>query len=324
VRTLPLLLVDLGNTSVGVALLAEHGADASDSGARDTELRVAGAPVEEAPASSALARVSFGVAGLAVPGGGFDVYVATVAQTYGASRGGSGRGARVFVASVQRPAVAAQVDDVLRRHDLGPALCNVPSGLALALRNPETCGFDRQYGARAALARASGPALVVSAGTALTVDAVVPWDDPRGHAALAEVGATLRDGDPPAGVFLGGAIAPGPRLLVEALARGGARLFAVDGLGAEVPALAQDSAAALRAGVVHGFLGAARALVERVGAEAGLGAAPIWLSGGAAPLVRDALIATFGARLREAPALVLEGLAQASKDAPTGSGEAPN
>jgi pantothenate kinase type III len=322
-RTLPLLLVDLGNTSVGVALLTEHGADA----------RRSGGPLGHALRPVTLTRVAFGVAGFAAPGGGFDAFVAHVARstrTFAPRAAPSSAGPVVdpsdhvccFVSSVQRPAVAAEVGDVLRRHGLGPARVNVPSGLALALRHPETCGFDRQYAARAALARVAGPALVVSAGTALTVDAVVPWGDGRGRAALAEIGATSGERPPVVGVFLGGAIAPGPRLLVEALARGGARLFEVDGLDAHVPALGRDSAAALRSGVVHGSGGAARALVERVGAEAGLDAAPIWLSGGAAPLVREALTAAFGARVSEAPALVLEGLAGAAEVADPLIGEA--
>jgi pantothenate kinase type III len=321
-RTLPLLLVDLGNTSVGVALLTEHGADARRSGG---SLGHALRPVT-------LTRAAFGVAGFAAPGGGFDAFVAHVARstrTFAPRAAPSSAGPVVdpsdhiccFVSSVQRPAVAAEVGDVLRRHGLGRARVNVPSGLALALRHPETCGFDRQYAARAALARAAGPALVVSAGTALTVDAVVPGGDRRGHAALAEIGATSGERASAVGVFLGGAIAPGPRLLVEALARGGARLLEVDGLDADVPALGRDSAAALRSGVVHGFGGAARALVERVGAEAGLDAAPIWLSGGAAPLVREALTAAFGARVSEAPALVLEGLAGAAEVADPLPGE---
>jgi type III pantothenate kinase len=326
-RTLPLLLVDLGNTSVGVALLTEHGADARRSGG---SLGHALRPVT-------LTRAAFGVAGFAAPGGGFDAFVAHVAwstRTFAPRAAPSSAGPVVdpsdhiccFVSSVQRPAVAAEIGDVLRRHGLGPARVNVPSGLVLALRNPETCGFDRQYAARAALARAPGPALVVSAGTALTVDAVVPWGDPRGLESLAEVGQARAAGTEPAaaepvGIFLGGTIAPGPRLIVEALARGGARLFEVDGLDAHVPALGRDSAAALRSGVVHGFGGAARALVERVGAEAGLDAAPIWLSGGAAPLVREALTAAFGARVSEAPALVLEGLAGAAEVADPLPGE---
>ena len=64
------------------------------------------------------------------------------------------------------------------------------------------------------------------------------------------------------GFILGGAIAPGPRLLSEALARGGARLLAVE-VDANVPALGRDTAEALRAGVVFGLRGAVRELVRR-------------------------------------------------------------
>jgi type III pantothenate kinase len=94
----------------------------------------------------------------------------------------------------------------------------------------------------------------------------------------------VRDGT--GGVFLGGAIAPGPQLCAEALAQGGARLLAVDPRpGAR--ALGRTTPEALEAGVVVGFRGAARELVRAIGDASGLGAAPLVLTGGARGFLLD-------------------------------------
>ncbi|MEL6714980.1 MAG: type III pantothenate kinase [Planctomycetota bacterium] len=140
------------------------------------------------------------------------------------------------------------------------------AGLTMAIRNPETCGTDRQYAMRAALedARAAGAsrALVVDAGTALTVDAG-EW---RAEAP----------------VFRGGAIALGPGSAADALARAGARLPDVE-LQPDAPALGRSTPEALTAGVVVGFRGAVRELCREIGREAfgGTRGVRAYLTGGA-------------------------------------------
>lgn len=168
-------------------------------------------------------------------------------------------------------------------------LINPPSGLELRVEHPETVGADRLFAARGALERLGRSAIVVDAGTALTVDALL-----------------VEDGR---GIFLGGAIAPGPALLAEALGRGGARLHGIEPQPG-APALGRETAEALEAGVVVGFEGAALELVRRVGLEAELGQAPVLLTGGAAGFLREALGRTL-AELVEVQALVPEGLAAA-------------
>ena len=118
-----------------------------------------------------------------------------------------------------------------------------------------------------------GAAVVVQVGTCLTVDAVV---GPRG------------EGDDAAGRFLGGAIAPGPGLLAEALERGGARLPRVEP-DPEAPALGRDTPRALQAGIGVGLRGAVRELVLEVGREAGVVDAPVVLTGGACAFARTGL-----------------------------------
>jgi type III pantothenate kinase len=164
-------------------------------------------------------------------------------------------------------------------------------GLEIACREPASVGRDRLFAARGAWQLLHSSCLVLDAGTALTVDAL-----------------RASDGERP--VFLGGAIAPGPRLLARALSSGTARLPEVD--PRPLPrALGRDTREALEAGVALGFLGAARELAARIAAEAGLGAAPLVLTGGArafleAPSLFD------GRTLRVEPELVHLGLLAAS------------
>jgi type III pantothenate kinase len=89
----------------------------------------------------------------------------------------------------------------------------------------------------------------------------------------------------PVGRFLGGAIAPGPQLLSEALARRGARLFPVETHRAQTPALGRETSEALASGIVHGFRGAARELVTRIALEGQVDSPLIVLTGGASELL---------------------------------------
>ncbi|MDP6539948.1 MAG: type III pantothenate kinase [Planctomycetota bacterium] len=165
------------------------------------------------------------------------------------------------MASVVEPDSTARISDALAELVGGRFLAPPDPGLDVACDHPETVGLDRLFAARGALEVCGAPAVVVDAGTALTVDALC--DDGSGG-----------------GVFAGGAIAPGPALWATALAAKGALLPQVEPRPG-APALGLDTERALVAGCSVGFLGAARELVERVSAEAGVGAAPLVLAGGA-------------------------------------------
>ena len=130
------------------------------------------------------------------------------------------------------------------------------AALANECEDPDAVGQDRRFAAQAAV-RLKGDAIVVDAGTALTVDAV---------------------GSGP--TFLGGAIAPGPGVLADALERAGANLISIDPRPG-VSALGRSTAAALEAGISIGFSGAAARLVDEVSREADLSSAPVILTGGA-------------------------------------------
>lgn len=201
--------------------------------------------------------------------------------------------ALAVLSSVASAEVEARVAGVLRA-SAERLLVAPPPGLEVLCRVPAEVGRDRLYAARGALAVLGRSAVVLDAGTALTVDAV------------------LHRGEGP-GAFLGGAIAPGPALLAAALARGAARLPEVvpePGAGA----LGRDTREAIRAGVAVGFRGAARELLEGVSREADLEDAPVVLAGGA----RDFLLRPqpFTARsLVVIPDVVHHGLLAAALDA---------
>ncbi|MDF1797566.1 MAG: type III pantothenate kinase [Planctomycetota bacterium] len=187
------------------------------------------------------------------------------------------------------PVLLSSVADHARRSTLAEALelrfdaVVVPDhGLALAIRHPETCGLDRLFAARAAAWLFPAGAVVVDCGTAMTVDAVR------------------------VGTFEGGAIAPGPALLVRALAEGGAQLHAVEPRPG-VPAIGRETRAALEAGVVVGLRGAARELVLRQLAELGLPDLPVVVTGGARSLLLEPTTCLPG-EVHERPDLVHEGL----------------
>ena len=199
----------------------------------------------------------------------------------------------VALSSVAARALEAEVAEAVGA--VGSELLAAPSpGITNRCRHPETTGLDRLYAARGALAVAGRSTIVVDAGTALTVDAVI-------HHPLG------------AGELLGGAIAPGPELGARALARETARLPYV-ACETGPPALGRDTEEAIRAGLVVGFRGAARALVEGIAAEAGLEDAPVALTGGARALLLEPT-PFVEAELLVSPGLVHLGLLLAGLDA---------
>ncbi|MDP6954980.1 MAG: type III pantothenate kinase, partial [Planctomycetota bacterium] len=199
--------------------------------------------------------------------------------------------------SVGEADLAAGIRRVLESAGLEQVLWPPPHGLLNMCRVQESVGLDRLFAARGALELVAGPALVVDAGTAVTVDALglaeaeaeADRDHDHGDGDDGDSGGAPGDSGEGSsgarGVFLGGAIAPGPDLLAGSLARGTARL-PHNAPRPGVRALGRDTGEALAAGVAVGFGGAVRALVEGVAAEAGLDRAPLVLTGGAADYLR--------------------------------------
>ena len=202
--------------------------------------------------------------------------------------------AHAVLSAVGDPALEERLRAVLAAAARSGRASTPRHGLELDVREPHTVGLDRLFAARGAAEVLRASALVLDAGTALTVDAL-ELEAQRSRS-----------------VFRGGAIAPGPQLLAETLAARGARLLRVwPRPGAR--ALGRSTPEALEAGVVVGFRGAARELVRAVGEESGLGAAPLVLTGGARAFLLEPPL--FGERrLVESEDLVHLGLLAAFAD----------
>jgi type III pantothenate kinase len=158
--------------------------------------------------------------------------------------------------------------------------CGVTCGYA----DPSRLGVDRWLGVLAAYARAHGAACVVSAGTAVTFDAV------------------SADGR-----HLGGVIMPGARLMAAALDRetsniGSTPLAGLPPLGLDL--LGRDTAAAVGRGALLALAAGIDRAVARVGQA--FGAPPVaYLTGGDATTLAPWL----ETRVEIRTDLVLEGLA---------------
>ncbi|MDY0012387.1 MAG: type III pantothenate kinase [Rhodocyclaceae bacterium] len=142
---------------------------------------------------------------------------------------------------------------------------------------PERLGADRWAALVGAWGIQGGACLVVTAGTATTVDVL--------------------DG---AGVFQGGVILPGFDLMRRSLARDTAGLPYAEG---RFQALPRDTANAIHTGCLLAQAGAVERMFQALADQPG---AVCLLNGGAAAILKPAL----GLPLREVPNLVLEGVAR--------------
>jgi len=149
-------------------------------------------------------------------------------------------------------------------------------GVANLYKSPESLGIDRWCALIGARGIAQGPAVVVMAGTATTIDTLDA-----------------------AGQFLGGVILPGFGLMAGSLVRGTAALPLAQGDYARHPRCTDD---AIVSGVVEAQAGA----VERIFARLGDPGAICLLSGGYAQRLADCLVIPH----RIAHNLPLDGLRQ--------------
>jgi len=153
-------------------------------------------------------------------------------------------GVRAAVMCSVVPAQAAMVEAVADRRAL-PILVATSGTVPLAVRvdRPGEVGPDRIVNALAAQRLYGCPAVVVDMGTATTYDAVGPD-----------------------GAFVGGAIAPGLVLGLEALASHTARLPRIE-LRTPDRAIGRDTVAAMQSGTVFGYQAAVTGLLARIRRE---------------------------------------------------------
>ncbi|MDA8312386.1 MAG: type III pantothenate kinase [Actinomycetota bacterium] len=139
---------------------------------------------------------------------------------------------------------------------LGPG---TRSGMPVRYDNPKDVGADRVANAVGAFDLYGGPCVVVDLGTATTFDAISS-----------------------AGEYLGGAIAPGIAISMEALFRHAAALRRVE-LVEPRSAIGRSTAESIQSGALYGFAAQVDGMCRRIVAE--LGAATIVATGGLSELV---------------------------------------
>jgi type III pantothenate kinase len=137
-------------------------------------------------------------------------------------------------------------------------------GFEIRMDNPDEVGADRLLNALASHARYKGPLVVIDFGTATTFDVV--------------------DAD---GAYIGGVIAPGINLSIEALHKAAARLPRI-GIGRPQAVIGRSTVPAMQSGIFWGYVGLIEGLVARIqgeyGAERKL---KVIATGGLAPLLAE-------------------------------------
>ena len=140
----------------------------------------------------------------------------------------------------------------------------IKTGVPLLVDNPKEIGADRIVNTLAAHILFGGPAIVVDFGTSTNLDVVSPK-----------------------GEFLGGALAPGIEISVDALAQRAAQLRKVE-LIKPKSVIGKNTVEALQSGTIYGFAGQVDGLVTRISEELEVQfkeAPTVIATGGLAPLI---------------------------------------
>jgi len=168
----------------------------------------------------------------------------------------------VVVSSVV-PLLNRSVDE-LSTHYFGvsPLLVGpgVRTGMRILIDDPRQLGADRIVNAIGAFHKHGGPAVLVDLGTATTFDAISG-----------------------AGEYLGGAIAPGMLVSLDALVARTAKLNRVEPV-APPSVIGRNTTASMQSGLVYGYVGLIEGLVSRMKGELG-GQATVVATGGLAELI---------------------------------------
>jgi type III pantothenate kinase len=167
------------------------------------------------------------------------------------------------------PSVLQEMRDMIRRYygDI-PSLVvepGVKTGMPVLVDNPKEVGTDRIINALAAVHLYGSPCIVVDLGTATSFDAI----SARGE-------------------WIGGAIAPGIQISVDALGARGAQLRKIE-LARPRSVIGKNTVECMQAGILYGFAGQIDGVVNRMAEE--LADDPndvtVVATGGLAPLVLE-------------------------------------
>jgi type III pantothenate kinase len=136
----------------------------------------------------------------------------------------------------------------------------IKTGMKIKYDNPKEVGADRIVNAVAALDKYPGPLIIVDFGTATTFDAI------------------SKDGD-----YLGGAIAPGINISMEALFRTASKLPRVPFARPDA-IIGRNTVASIQSGLFHGYVGMVDGIIDRMAEELG-GDVRVLATGGLGKLI---------------------------------------
>jgi len=168
------------------------------------------------------------------------------------------------------PSVLHEMREMLGRYYADtPTLiveAGVKTGVPVRYDNPKEIGTDRIMNTAAAAHLYGGPAIVVDFGTSTNFDAISAM-----------------------GEFVGGALAPGIEISVDALSRRAAQLLKVE-LTRPSRVIGKNTVAALQSGIIFGVAGQIEGIVRRMSEELSPEdpeAVTVIATGGLAPLVME-------------------------------------
>ena len=168
------------------------------------------------------------------------------------------------------PSVLHEMREMCKRYYSGITTVivepGVKTGVPVRTDNPKEVGSDRIMNSLAAVHLYGGPAVVVDFGTSTNFDAV------SAH-----------------GEFVGGVLAPGIEISVDALSRRAAQLLKVE-LTKPPRVIGKNTVESLQSGIIYGFAAQVEGVVKRMARElwpADPGKVTIIATGGLAPLVID-------------------------------------
>ncbi|MBF0624013.1 MAG: type III pantothenate kinase [Magnetococcales bacterium] len=169
----------------------------------------------------------------------------------------------VIIASVVPPVQSALVRGIRRSMGHTPMLVGpgLKTGMSIRYDNPKEVGADRIVNAVAAFRLLGQAAVVVDFGTATTFDLVGPQ-----------------------GEYLGGAIAPGLNLALDALFERTAKLPRIE-LNRPATVVGRDTVTSMQAGLYWGYVALVDGLIDRMAAESGFQPLRVLATGGLARLI---------------------------------------
>lgn len=163
------------------------------------------------------------------------------------------------------PAVLREMRTMLNRYysDVPTVIVEpgIKTGVPILTDNPKEVGADRIVNSLAAYTLFGGPAIVVDFGTSTNLDVISDK-----------------------GEFLGGALAPGIEISIDALASRAAQLRKVE-LVAPRSVIGKNTVEALQSGALYGFAGQVDGLVDRITDELGGEVKAVIATGGLSGIV---------------------------------------